>query len=186
MYQESAPADWSRTIRRIARIALHAPVCLLPLDRRPEHARFREEQYQTKRGCRRWQNRLFLASCPVRIFLAQVPAPSSLDVRGRWDLPMFWAYLGVYVVSMVVAMFVVDPTLIQERLRPGPGGQDYATLIVLTPLLLGQCVVAALDVGHYHWSDSVPLALQMVALLPWRGPSRSSCGPSLSIASSRR
>jgi protein-S-isoprenylcysteine O-methyltransferase Ste14 len=84
---------------------------------------------------------------------------------GRWGLPMFWAYLGVYAASMVIALIVVDPTLIQERMRPGPGGQDYATLIVVTPLWLGQAVIAALDVGRYHWSDTVPLALQVIALV---------------------
>ncbi len=30
---------------------------------------------------------------------------------GRWDLPMFWAYLGVWAASIVAAVFVVDPTL---------------------------------------------------------------------------
>jgi protein-S-isoprenylcysteine O-methyltransferase Ste14 len=84
---------------------------------------------------------------------------------GRWDLPMFWAYLGVWAASMLVGPFVVDPTLIQERIRPGPGGKDYATAFVFTPLWLGQCVVAALDVGRFHWSDSVPPALQVTGLL---------------------
>ena len=84
---------------------------------------------------------------------------------GRWDLPMFWAYLAVWAASVLVGMRVVDPTLIQERIRPGPGGKDYATVIILTPLWLGQCVVAALDVGRYHWSDTVPLAVQVIAML---------------------
>ena len=84
---------------------------------------------------------------------------------GRWDLPMFWAYLGIWSVTMVVATCVVDPTLIQERLRPGPGGSDYLTVIMLTPLFLVQCVVAALDVGRFHWSDTVSLAVQLFALL---------------------
>ena len=84
---------------------------------------------------------------------------------GRWDLPMFWAYLGVWTAAMVVAMFVVDPGLIQERIRPGPGGKDYATVIWLTPVFVGQSVVAGLDVGRYHWSDTVPVAVQVIALL---------------------
>jgi hypothetical protein len=53
---------------------------------------------------------------------------------GRWDLPMSWIYLGIWTVSIGVAVFVVDPTLIQERIRPGPGGRDYAIAIALTPL----------------------------------------------------
>jgi len=61
---------------------------------------------------------------------------------------MFWAYLGVWGVAILVAMLVVDPTLIQERIRPSPGGKDYATAILLTPLWLAQCVVAGLDVGR--------------------------------------
>jgi len=98
------------------------------------------------------------------VFLALVGG-ILFGCAGRWDLPMFWAYLGVWAVAMLVAAFVVDPTLIQERIRPGPGGRDYATVIMLTPLWLGQCVVAALDVGRYHWSDTVPPVVQMIALL---------------------
>lgn len=84
---------------------------------------------------------------------------------GRWDLPLFWAYLGVWLVTMVVAVCVVDPGLIRERMRPGPGGRDYATLYLLMALWLGQLVVAALDVGRFHWSATVPLAVQVIALV---------------------
>jgi protein-S-isoprenylcysteine O-methyltransferase Ste14 len=83
----------------------------------------------------------------------------------RWDLPVYWAYLGVWAAAIVFATPLLDPTLIQERIRPGPGGQDYATVILLTPLSLGQCVIAALDVGRYHWSDTVPVVAQVIALL---------------------
>jgi len=100
----------------------------------------------------------------VAVFLALF-GPILFGCAGRWDLPMFWAYLGVWAAAIVVATLVVDPTLIQERMRPGPGGKDYATAIVLTPLWLGQTVVAALDVGRYHWSDNVPPAVQVIALL---------------------
>ncbi len=81
---------------------------------------------------------------------------------------MFWAYLGVWVVSMIVAVLVVDPTLIQERTRPGPGGKDYATAILLTPLWLGQCVVAALDVGATTGATPCPWSSR--SLRCWRWP----------------
>ncbi len=83
---------------------------------------------------------------------------------GRWDLPMFWAYLGVWAAAMVIALLVIDEGLIKERTRPGPGGKDYATAMVLTPLWLGQNIAAALDVGRYHWSDSVPPVVQAIGL----------------------
>jgi len=84
---------------------------------------------------------------------------------GRSDLPMFWAYLGVWTAAMAVGLVVADPGLIQERIRPGPGGKDYATVILLTPVFVGQTVAAGLDVGRYHWSDTVPLTVQVIALL---------------------
>jgi protein-S-isoprenylcysteine O-methyltransferase Ste14 len=84
---------------------------------------------------------------------------------GRWDLPMFWFYLGVWTAAVLVGAFVADPTLAKERLRPGPGGKDYMTLVVVTPLWLGQHVVAGLDVGRLHWTDGVPLALQVAGLV---------------------
>jgi protein-S-isoprenylcysteine O-methyltransferase Ste14 len=84
---------------------------------------------------------------------------------GRLDLPMFWTYLGVWTAALLVGSFVVDPTLIKERTRPGPGGQDYSTVVFMTLLWPGQCAVAGLDVGRFHWSDTVPLAVQVIGLL---------------------
>jgi protein-S-isoprenylcysteine O-methyltransferase Ste14 len=84
---------------------------------------------------------------------------------GRWDLPWFWAYLGVWAAAMVAGSFLIDPTLVQERLRPGPGGKDYGTVVVVTPLMLGQSLVAGLDVGRFYWSDGVSPAVQGVGLL---------------------
>src|SRR5262245_25824297 len=82
---------------------------------------------------------------------------------GRWDLPMFWAYLGIWAAGLLVGMFVVDPGMVRERIRPGPGGRDYVTVYVFLPVLLGQLVVAALDVGRFHWSDRVPPIVQIAA-----------------------
>ncbi len=84
---------------------------------------------------------------------------------GRWDLPLFWAYLGAWTASVVVGAFVADPTLAKERLRPGPGGKDYLSALVIMPVWVGQHALAGLDVGRFHWSDSVPLALQVIGLL---------------------
>jgi protein-S-isoprenylcysteine O-methyltransferase Ste14 len=84
---------------------------------------------------------------------------------GRWDLPFFWVILGIYAVGAVVGPFLVDPSLIKERVRPGPGGRDYFPAFLVVPVWLGQYVVAGLDVGRFHWSDNVPLAVQIAALV---------------------
>ncbi|HEV3259511.1 MAG TPA: isoprenylcysteine carboxylmethyltransferase family protein [Gemmataceae bacterium] len=100
----------------------------------------------------------------VIVFMAVI-AGLLFGCAGRWDLPFFWAYLGVWTASSLVGPLVVDPTLIKERLRPGPGGKDYLSAAFLVPLWVGQHVVAGLDVGRFHWSDTVPLAVQVIGLL---------------------
>jgi protein-S-isoprenylcysteine O-methyltransferase Ste14 len=97
----------------------------------------------------------FLAVIGVVLFLS----------AGRVDLPAFWAYVGVWTIPVLVGPFVVDPSLIKERIRPGPGGRDYLTAVLATPVWLAQLIVAGLDVGRFHWSDNVPLLVQMVAAL---------------------
>jgi protein-S-isoprenylcysteine O-methyltransferase Ste14 len=84
---------------------------------------------------------------------------------GRWDLPLYWAYLGVWMAALLIGSAVVDPTLIQERIRPGAGGKDFLTAVAFAPLWLCQCALAALDVGRLHWSDTVPPAVQFAGLV---------------------
>ncbi|PYI82033.1 MAG: isoprenylcysteine carboxylmethyltransferase family protein [Verrucomicrobia bacterium] len=84
---------------------------------------------------------------------------------GRWDLPFVWACLGIYTVFLVVAMITMDPDLRRERLHPGPGGKDRNLRAKLLPLIVGQWVLAGLDVGRFHWSDTVPAGLQLAALI---------------------
>jgi protein-S-isoprenylcysteine O-methyltransferase Ste14 len=84
---------------------------------------------------------------------------------GRWDLPMFWAYFGVWFAGTTVGSALIDPTLTRERLRPGPGALFFWSDWLILPLWLGQYVVAGLDVGRFHWSDDVPLPVQVVGLV---------------------
>jgi len=88
---------------------------------------------------------------------------------GRWDLPMFWSYLGVWIAGSVIGATMMDPGLVKERLRPGPGGKDYLSALLIAPVALGQFAAAGLDVGRFHWSDTVPLGVQVVGLLTVAG-----------------
>jgi protein-S-isoprenylcysteine O-methyltransferase Ste14 len=83
---------------------------------------------------------------------------------GRWDIPMFWAYCGVLMTLMFLAMIGADRDLMKERTKPGPGGQDFSMRWFLIAIMVAHLAVAGLDVGRYHWSDSVPFPLQIISL----------------------
>jgi protein-S-isoprenylcysteine O-methyltransferase Ste14 len=83
---------------------------------------------------------------------------------GRWDLPTFWAYIGVFLAVMIVAAATGDEELMRERAKPGPGGQDCALRWNAMAVMLATWITAGLDVGRYHWSDRVPFPLQVAGL----------------------
>ena len=86
-------------------------------------------------------------------------------IAGDWDLPFFWAYIGVAGMISLSAMVLIDPDLLKERRRPGPGARDRAVIYVLKALLWVHLIFAALDVGRLHWSDSVTPGLQVAGLV---------------------
>lgn len=91
-------------------------------------------------------------------------------LAGRWDLPMVWAILGIFLGAMIIAWLVIfrkDPELLKERRESGPGAErwDRIWLRVYTIFLLATLIVALLDVGRFHWSDTMPLGLQIAGLL---------------------
>jgi len=88
---------------------------------------------------------------------------------GRWDLPFVWAYLAVLAGTMLAAIRVIDPGLMRERARPGPGGVDRKLRFIALPFFVGHLVVAALDAGRFHWSGSMPIGVQVAALLALAG-----------------
>jgi protein-S-isoprenylcysteine O-methyltransferase Ste14 len=91
-------------------------------------------------------------------------------LAGRWDLPMVWAILGIFLGAMLIAWLAIfrkDPELLKERREAGPGAErwDRIWLRVYTLFLMATLIVALLDVGRFHWSDTVPLGLQIAGLL---------------------
>lgn len=84
---------------------------------------------------------------------------------GRFDLPMLWAWLAVTLGATLVVARRMDPELAKERMRPGPGGMDRHLRFTAGGFWLAHVVLAALDVGRFHWSDSVPFALQIAGLV---------------------
>ncbi len=90
-----------------------------------------------------------------------------LSSAGRFDVPaVWWAYLGLWLLVSVVGALGADPALVQERLRPGPGARESLPLAALIAgaLTTSHFAIAGLDVGRFHWSNSVPAELEWAAL----------------------
>jgi len=89
---------------------------------------------------------------------------------GRVDLPMFWIYLAAHSgaqLAMAWLVFRRNRDLLEERQRPGKNAKvwDRSLLRVYTLFTLSLFVAAGLDVGRFHWSDTVPLWGQVAALV---------------------
>jgi len=100
----------------------------------------------------------------VLIFLAAAGG-ILFGAAGRSDLPMFWAYLGLMGVLVFVFASKADPQLMKERRKPGPGGKDHGLRWNAIVVMLASFTIAGLDVGRFHWSDTVPRWAQIVSLL---------------------
>jgi protein-S-isoprenylcysteine O-methyltransferase Ste14 len=84
---------------------------------------------------------------------------------GRWDLPFFWAYVGVNAALAVAGTFTVDPGLQRERWHPAKRDREFwRMLVVALPCWVAHWVVAGLDVGRFHWSTPLPPGVQLFGL----------------------
>jgi protein-S-isoprenylcysteine O-methyltransferase Ste14 len=89
---------------------------------------------------------------------------------GRVDLPMLWIYLAAHSsaqLAMAWLVFRQNRGLLEERQKPGENAKvwDRSLLRVYTLFTLSLFVAAGLDVGRFHWSDTVPLWGQVAALV---------------------
>lgn len=84
---------------------------------------------------------------------------------GRFDIAAFWAYLLLLAAAMPVMYVAAGPELMRERIKPPPGGKDQLIRILAIPIMLAHLAIAGLDVGRFHWSDSVPVPLQAVSFI---------------------
>ena len=88
---------------------------------------------------------------------------------GSLTVPAFQGYLLFFAACCVIQYHSAGPDLMKERIKPAPGGTDRFTQVAAMLLLVAHLVVAGLDVGRYHWSDSVPGWLQCAALFGLAG-----------------
>jgi protein-S-isoprenylcysteine O-methyltransferase Ste14 len=100
------------------------------------------------------QSALFVALTAVALFAS----------AGTVTIVGFWVYIAIFAAVMVVSLAVLDPDLLRERMRPG-GKRPPIALRLFTIVLVLHWIVAGLDRGRWHWSDSVPSWLQAAGLI---------------------
>jgi len=100
----------------------------------------------------------------ILVFFA-VASAILFGSAGRIDLPFFWGVIGISMGFMLVNILILDPELRKERLKPGEGGISRKFRVMMMPLILGSWVIAGLDVGRFHWADTVPVTLRWIGLV---------------------
>ncbi len=83
---------------------------------------------------------------------------------GTIAIPGFWIYLAIFAAIFVASLLALDPDLFRERMRPG-GEKPPLALRLLSLVLIMHWILAGLDRGRFHWSDSVPPWLQTLSLI---------------------
>src|SRR5580704_841956 len=83
---------------------------------------------------------------------------------GSFAFISFWIYLAIMAAIFVASFLWVDPDLARERTRPG-GKKPPLALQLFSGVLVLHWIIAGLDRGRFHWSDTLPLWLQALGLL---------------------
>jgi protein-S-isoprenylcysteine O-methyltransferase Ste14 len=99
------------------------------------------------------QSAIFLIGAAVALFAS----------AGTLAIPAFWIYLAIMAAVFIASFTMLDQELLQERMHPG-GQAPPLALKLFTIVLLVHFIVAGLDRGRLHFSDTVPPWLQGVAL----------------------
>jgi len=76
----------------------------------------------------------------------------------------YWVYLAIFGAVFVASFLLLDPDLARERMRPG-GRRPPLGLQLISVVLIAHWLIAGLDHGRYHWSDTVPGWLQWLSLV---------------------
>jgi len=104
------------------------------------------------------QSAIFLVLAAVALF----GSAGTIVIAG------FWVYLAIFVAIIVASFLWLDPDLVRERMRPG-GKKPPMALQLFTGVLVLHWIVAGLDRGRFHWSDTVPVWLQVAGLIGLAG-----------------
>ena len=106
---------------------------------------------------------------PISAYLQAVlfvvlAAVALFGSAGTIEIIGFWVYVAIFAAVMVASFTLLDPDLLRERMRPG-GRRPPIALRLFTLVMVLHWVIAGLDRGRFHWSDSVPLWLRVAGLI---------------------
>src|SRR5438132_2743172 len=80
-------------------------------------------------------------------------------------LARFWIFGLIFIAAAAYASAAVDPTLYAERLRPAGPTIDRDALRAIRLLAAAEVAIALLDIGRFHWSDTVPPGIRTPAMI---------------------
>lgn len=103
--------------------------------------------------------------CAVFFALA---AAALFASAGTFRIAAFWIYLAILAAIFVASFLWLDPDLARERMRPG-GKKPPLALRLFSGVMVLHLIIAGLDRGRFHWSDTVPLWLQALGLVALAG-----------------
>ncbi len=83
---------------------------------------------------------------------------------GSFAILSFWLYLAILGVVFIISFAMLDRGLLEERMRPG-GKPIPLGLRLLNVVLFMHWIIAGLDRGRMHWSDTVSPWLQAAGFL---------------------
>jgi protein-S-isoprenylcysteine O-methyltransferase Ste14 len=106
---------------------------------------------------------------PASVYIQSVAffalaAAALFAAAGTVAILTYWIYLAIFAAVFVASFLWLDPDLARERMRPG-GKKPPLALRLFSGVLFMHWVIAGLDHGRFHWSDSVPTWLQWTALI---------------------
>ena len=87
---------------------------------------------------------------------------------GTFGIAVFWIYLAILAAIFAASFLWLDPDLARERMRPG-GKKPPLALQLFSGVMVLHWIIAGLDRGRFHWSDTLPLWLQALGLLALAG-----------------
>lgn len=102
------------------------------------------------------------------VFFFLLAAVALFASAGTLAIAAFWVYLAIFAAVFVASFLWLDPDLARERMRPG-GKKPPVALKLFSIVMVIHWIVAGLDRGRFHWSDTVPAWLQVLGLIAVAG-----------------